>query len=169
MVFTEVQRFSFLFDAGITIVIIAMIAFVWRYGNFDTPSKPKTKYDRALNRLPAGYFKYSLLIFGCLLVCLCTFTILEKQETSIDEAGIHTRLFPVQLTEHNIPWSEIQYARVSKHIPYGYYRYPSFEYVSRNGYICGIVIGLNDGRELIIGTKKPWEAASALKEFGNKR
>ncbi len=104
-----------------------------------------------------------LMLFTVALLLL--FFILKLQ-TKIDEQGIQMRFFP--LTKKDIKWSQIATTEV---IDYGFVGGWGIRYFTKYGTVynmkgkMGLLITLKGGKQFVIGTQRPEELKSFLKQL----
>lgn len=114
------------------------------------------------------------ILFTMLLPVLLIFSFTLK--TRIDEKGIHYRFFPFHRTLRTILWQEILTASVRKYDAIteyggwglkGGFRRKKGVAVNVSGNI-GIQLELANGKKLLIGTQKQYEAIRVLKTYEHK-
>ena len=143
--FTESQSYSILFDIIVGGAITGIVAFMWRYVE-------KKKY----------------VVFGAIPFALLTcYFMIEKFETRIDEQGIFFKMFPAQVTEQKIAWSDVSQIYMRNYILYSRTRFKYDVYSINDQY--GLYIILKDGTKIILGTKKPDEMKAAIQQLAGGR
>jgi hypothetical protein len=141
MNFTEIQSYGWLFNITAVSLLTAVFLLIWRFAE-----------------------KKSYVLFIIPFALLIGYFMVEKLETRIDESGIHYRMFPIQLAEKNIAWSEAVSVSIKDQIIYSRVvsRYDVYSIDDK----YGIYINLMYSKSMIIGTKKPDEIRSVLAHLG---
>ncbi len=158
--FSESQRFKqwwiWLIIGAINGFFIALcfIQIILRHpvGNHPMP-------DAALLCTPL----FALLLFFILYVF--------RLETQIREEGIYVRFFPIQIKFQHYSWSNIQQAYLRQYNAMREYGGWGFRTIGKDSALNisgnqGIQLVINDGSRMLIGTRKPEEAAKVLKQMG---
>ncbi len=112
-------------------------------------------------------------LFLMLIIPLLLFILFVKTElqSRIDEAGIHYRLFPLQIKTRDIKWHEIEKLEIRKYKAlrefggYGIRIGFSSRAINVRG-DTGIQITFKNGKRLLIGTQKPQKIEEVLKKLG---
>ena len=163
VVFAETQRYSIVFDAIISFVLLFFIFICWHY--YDWGSMKKNPGGKGLlSGTLLGRMNEKLLFIICTspFVLLDCYFVREKLETRIDGQGIHYRMRPAQWKERTIGWNQIYWTEVKDYIVYSRSS-GAYTYSIDDKY--GLYIYLHDGSKLIIGTKRPDELMQAVRQY----
>lgn len=144
--FTETQGYGLTFFILAAVSLLPVVIIMWRYR-----SRKPGKGTLLLLITPfllAGYFST------------------EKVETRIDNTGIHYRMFPLQMSPHDLQWDDIQNIEIVKrgnianssraHI-----------YMLMTSSRYALDIKCKDGKRIILGTRLPNEIDNALLALAN--
>ena len=136
--FIESQSYGWMFNVIGASVIIGAIIMILRYT------------DR----------KKLVLIGSVPFILLAAYFMSQRLETRIDEVGINYRMLPFQTTENHIPWEQVMTISVTDQIVYNRRDIYSDLYVLNNN--DAVIITLNNGKKVTIGTRDPNGVTKAL-------
>ncbi|MEO8086574.1 MAG: hypothetical protein ABI763_07130 [Bacteroidota bacterium] len=121
-----------------------------------------------------GHHHYlgSIYIYAFLNLLVIILLLILRLETEISEAGISYRFFPFHTRQQTISWTEIEKGYVRKYNPIseyggwglrlGLFRSGKAYNVSGN---MGFQLVLKNGKSLLIGTQKPEEIQTVLRQL----
>lgn len=97
--------------------------------------------------------------------------ILLRLETRITDEGITVRFFPFQIKGREYGWDEIREAHVRKYRPIAEFGGWGIRGLGNNKAYnvsgnMGLQLIFNDGRKLLIGTRKPEQLEASLRKAG---
>ncbi len=151
--FEETQSFN---QWWIWLVLIASACFPV-YGMIQQVILGNPIGDRPLSNV-------GMILLMLFTTALLLFFFILKLQTKIDEHGIQMRFFP--LTKKDIKWSQIATTEV---IDYGFVGGWGIRYFTKYGTVynmkgkMGLLITLKEGKQFVIGTQRPEELKSFLK------
>lgn len=138
--FIETQTYGWVFNISIAMVLLALIAFAWKF----------------LNK--------KIYILCCVpFVLLVANFMVEKMETRIDDTGIHYSMWPAQTGEKLIEWDQVSYISLRGYIMYSG-RTVGYDVYSVNDQ-SGLYIFMMNGNKVILGTRKPAEVKAVIREM----
>lgn len=117
---------------------------------------------------------YILMLIECFMLLLLLFLFSIRLQTSIDETGICYRFYPYQFKETTIAWHELRDAYMRDYNSFHEYGGYGIRYGSaktgraiNTSASCnrGLQLQFNDGKLLLIGTKKPEEIETIIKKI----
>jgi hypothetical protein len=166
--FSEKQKFdqtwliALLVVTTILPIAINLAFFVLPYETFDSMGSLVTMIDELI---------YFVLLGSFTILILFVF----KLETYIDQTGLYYRLYPLNRKYHHktkhdiVEYTSKEYRPIGEFggwgIRYGNKRTKAYTTSGKKG----IFFKLKDGKNLLIGTKKPDEFIKALDRLFNKR
>lgn len=114
----------------------------------------------------------ALIATSVLMLLLSDLFFYFRLETSITADGIYVRFFPLQLKLKFYPWDTIQQSFVREYNPLSEYGGWGMRGLGNNRALNisgnkGIQLIMQDGKKLLIGTKKADEATAILKRMGH--
>lgn len=116
---------------------------------------------------------YVLLLIECFMLLLLLFLFSIRLQTNIDETGIRYRFYPYQFKATTIAWHELRDAYMRDYNSFHEYGGYGIRYGSaKTGRAIntsassnrGLQLQFNDGKLLLIGTRKPEEIERIIKE-----
>ncbi len=152
--FEETQSFN---QWWIWVVLIASACFPV-YGMIQQVILGNPIGDRPLSNV-------GMILLMLFTTALLLFFFILKLQTKIDERGIQVRFFP--LIKKDIKWSQITTTEV---IDYGFVGGWGIRYFTKYGTVynikgkMGLLITLKGGKQFVIGTQRPEELKSFLKQ-----
>ncbi|MBF9141972.1 hypothetical protein [Hymenobacter properus] len=114
---------------------------------------------------------WSAAVAGVIVVLSIGLLLTLRLETRLDAAGVHYRLFPLQLTWRSRPWTELAAAYVRSYDPLGEYGGWGLKGSQSNRALNisgdqGLQLELRDGSRLLLGTQRPAEITQVLEQLG---
>ncbi len=158
ILFKESQRFT----QKWIIILIAIPILISIWGIIQ-----QVLLDQPFGNNPAPDWVLWLTFFGPLVLIAFFFRL--TLHTRIDKNGIYYRFAPVHRKERWIKWSSVKDVHVRKYKPISEYGGWGFR-TGRSGKALnvsgnmGLQIEFNDGKRLLLGTKKPQEMARQLEK-----
>ncbi|MFY7848040.1 MAG: DUF6141 family protein [Bacteroidia bacterium] len=123
---------------------------------------------------PSPDWLMALILLLLLATAILMFTL--RLDSELSEKGIRYRLFPLQRSFREIPWSAVQQAGVRKYRPIAEYGGWGIRGLpkSKNRAVSlrgdyGIQLVLKDGRKLLIGTARELEMKQAIEHLAEGR
>jgi len=156
--FTELQRFNQWWIWVILLGVDVMMIVIFRQVVLEKTPGNDVVGNTAL------YFSVGILLMVNVLFLFL------KLETNITKEGITVQLFPLHMNTKQYKWEEIDQALVRTYSPLGEYggwglRIGSSGTAYNVSGDRGIQLVFKNGEKLLIGTKKPKEAAQVLAAF----
>lgn len=158
--FTEKQRFR---QIWVIVIISASLALsVWGFVQQIVFGKP-------FGNNPTSDWVLILLLLAPLVIFSFFFAL--TLHTRVDQYGISYRFAPIHRGERVIKWESVKSCYVRKYKPIAEYGGWGFRR-GRNGMAyntsgnMGLQIELNDGKKLLLGTRKPDELKRTLEKLG---
>lgn len=111
---------------------------------------------------------WALVIFLVLMLAMTWLFLSMNLKTTINEEGVKVRIFP--FIKREIKWSEVKKAEVLK---YGFVGGWGVRYSSKYGTVyntrgnIGLVLDLNNGKKICVGTQKQTELEEVINNLQN--
>lgn len=112
-------------------------------------------------------FMVGIIITAPILVLF----IMMRLITVIDSKGMSVRYFPIYINEKRIPWENIENIYVKKYQPIKEFGGWGIRISFKNGMAFstkgnyGIQIVLKNGKKILIGTQKPYDAQNIISQY----
>ena len=113
---------------------------------------------------------FALVLSAVIFLFVIGLLFMTRLETRVDSAGLHTRLYPLEITYRDLGWDEMTAWKQDvinpwRHGGWGLRLGKNSKAYIVSGNRC-VTISLKNGKTLFVGTRRPEELAAALDASG---